>query len=98
MDRLVHASLYDGLKMAGVRPIRFRHNDMTHLADLLSHHQSQRGPRFILTESIFSMDGDRADLPTLVTLAEEHHALLYVDSSCYGGLGPQDADYVRTQV
>lgn len=90
VDRLVHASLYDGLKMAGLRPIRFRHNDMAHLADLLTRHAAHRGPRFILTESVFSMDGDRADLPTLVTLAEKHHALLYVDEAhATGLLGPQ---------
>lgn len=90
VDRLAHASMHEGLKAAGVRQIRFRHNDMQHLADLLRKHEGEPGPRVIVTESVFSMDGDRADLPTLCDLAERHGCFLYVDEAhATGVLGPQ---------
>ncbi|MGC2855499.1 8-amino-7-oxononanoate synthase [Novispirillum sp. DQ9] len=91
-DRLNHASMHEGLQTAGVRQIRFRHNDMGHLADLLRRDAATHGPRFIVTESVFSMDGDRADLLTLADLAEQHGAFLYVDEAhATGVLGPRGA-------
>ncbi|SOD96671.1 8-amino-7-oxononanoate synthase [Caenispirillum bisanense] len=89
-DRLAHASMHEGLKAAGVRQIRFRHNDLQHLADLLEKHAGEPGPRFIVTETVFSMDGDRADLPALCDLAERFGCFLYVDEAhATGVLGPQ---------
>jgi 8-amino-7-oxononanoate synthase len=90
-DRLVHASMHEGLRVAGVRPRRFRHNDLGHLRELL---EQPAGPglRLILTESVFSMDGDRADLPGLAALARQHGAFLYVDEAhATGVLGPSGA-------
>ncbi|WP_404378963.1 8-amino-7-oxononanoate synthase [Caenispirillum salinarum] len=90
VDRLAHASMHEGLKAAGVRQIRFRHNDMAHLEDLLRKREGEPGPRFIVTESVFSMDGDRADLPALCDLAERFGAFLYVDEAhATGVLGPE---------
>jgi 8-amino-7-oxononanoate synthase len=91
-DRLVHASMYEGLGQAGARPQRFRHNDLEHLAQLLERHGPQSSFRMILTESVFSMDGDRADLPALAALARRHAAFLYVDEAhATGVLGPGGA-------
>jgi 8-amino-7-oxononanoate synthase len=88
-DRLIHASLHHGCRAAGVRQWRFRHNDLDHLEDLLKARAGLPGRRFIVTESVFSMDGDRADLPALATLAERHDAFLYVDEAhATGVLGP----------
>lgn len=90
VDRLAHASMHQGLKAAGVRQIRFRHNDMAHLESLLEARRDEPGPRFIVTESVFSMDGDRADLPTLCDLAERFDCFLYVDEAhATGVLGPE---------
>ena len=87
-DRLIHASLHAG--SAGRRQIRFRHNDMGHLAALLDEHRDAAGPRLIVTESVFSMDGDRADIAALATLARTHDAFLYIDEAhATGVLGPQ---------
>ncbi|BDU71698.1 aminotransferase class I/II-fold pyridoxal phosphate-dependent enzyme [Mesoterricola silvestris] len=90
IDRLAHASMYEGLRLAGIRAQRFRHNDVAHLRELL-----ERGGgtfRMILTESVFSMDGDRADLPALADLAAAHGAFLYVDEAhATGVLGPGGA-------
>lgn len=84
-DRLMHASLYQGCAAAGLRPVRFRHNDMAHLAELLASHEGD-GLRIILTESVFSMDGDRADMQALHALAHAHNALLCVDEAHATGI------------
>jgi 8-amino-7-oxononanoate synthase len=89
-DRLIHASLHQGCRAAGTREIRFHHNDLTHLESLLEKHAQQDGQKFILTESIFSMDGDRADLFALCDLADKYEAFLYVDEAhATGVLGPK---------
>ncbi len=91
-DRLNHASMHEGLRTAGVRQIRFRHNDLDHLESLLRRYADAAGPRFIVTESVFSMDGDRADLAGLCDLAERHGCFLYVDDAhATGVLGPGGA-------
>lgn len=90
MDRLNHASLHQGCLSAGVRQIRFRHNDLAHLETLLQRHHDDKGLAFIITESIFSMDGDRADLAGLRRLADRFNAFLYVDEAHATGVwGPQ---------
>jgi len=91
-DRLNHASLHHGCQAAGVRQIRFRHNDLDHLESLLVQRAGQPGARFIVTESVFSMDGDRCDVAALAQLAERHGAFVYLDEAhATGVLGPQGA-------
>ena len=88
-DRLIHASMHAGLAMAGVRQHRFRHNDLDHLEVLLAEKGTAAPARLILTESVFSMDGDRADLSRLAALAERYDAALFVDEAhATGVLGP----------
>ncbi|MCE2574525.1 8-amino-7-oxononanoate synthase [Komagataeibacter sp. FNDCR2] len=89
-DRLNHASLHHGCMAAGVRQIRFRHNDLAHLDSLLAQHAAQPGMRVIVTESVFSMDGDRTDIGRLCAIARAHGAFTYVDEAhATGVLGPQ---------
>ncbi len=90
-DRLVHASIHHGCAAAGVRQKRFRHNDLAHLGELLAA-EADAPARIVLTESVFSMDGDRADVAGLAALAREHDALLVVDEAhATGVLGPGGA-------
>jgi 8-amino-7-oxononanoate synthase len=89
-DALNHASIVHGCRAARAQTQVFRHNDLDHLEDMLRRHAGKPGRRLILTESVFSMDGDRADLPALLQLAERHGAALYVDEAHASGvLGPQ---------
>ncbi len=62
-DELNHSSLVTGARLGGARKILFRHNNMAHLAEVLAAHAGAPGRRFIVTESVFSMDGDRSRPP-----------------------------------
>lgn len=88
-DKLNHASMHLGCKTAGIRQIRYLHKDVDHLQQLLERERHTKGPRFILTETIFSMDGDQAPINEIAQLAKEHDALLIVDDAHGAGLfGP----------
>lgn len=90
-DRLVHASLLDAIALSRARLIRFRHNDVDHLATLLSR-TTASGQRLIVTESVFSMDGDLAPLGDIAALAERYEAMLLVDEAHATGIfGPGGA-------
>ena len=81
-DKLVHASIVDGIGLSKARCIRYRHNDYEQLERLVSESASQYEAVFIVTESIFSMDGDECDLPRLVALKKHYpNIYLYVDEA-----------------
>ena len=81
-DKLVHASIIDGILLSGAPFQRYRHNDYNQLETLLKKNAGQYEQLFIVTESIFSMDGDVADLRRLVELKKSYpNVCLYVDEA-----------------
>jgi len=79
-DRLCHASLLDGCRLSGAELRRYRHGDVAHLQSLLAKRTSSR-KTLIVTDGVFSMDGDLAPLPDIVPLAERYGATLLVDDA-----------------
>ena len=83
-DKLVHASMIDGIRLSTAQYVRYRHNDLQHLEQLLQkYHQDEQIERVIVvTESIFSMDGDETDLAALAQLKQRFaKTMLYVDEA-----------------
>ena len=85
-DELNHASIVDGCRLSRARVEVYRHADVTHLEDLLKSCSSRR--KIVVTDSVFSMDGDIAPLPDLVTVKERHGAILVVDDAHATGVLP----------
>ena len=90
-DKLVHASLIDGIRLSSAKCIRYRHNDLKQLERLLAENHAAYRQVIVVTESIFSMDGDIADLKELVRLKQMYeNVLLYVDEAhAFGARGEQ---------
>lgn len=83
-DKLVHASMIDGIRLSTAKHVRYRHNDLNHLDQLLhKYHVDEKFDRIIVvTESIFSMDGDETDLAELVRIKQQFSkVMLYVDEA-----------------
>ena len=81
-DKLVHASMIDGIRLSQCAFFRYRHNDYEHLKNLLEKNAGKFDRTFIVTESVFSMDGDVADLKHLVQLKKQFpNTYLYVDEA-----------------
>lgn len=90
-DRQVHRSVIQGVQGLRAPFQRFRHNDLNHLEQVLMHHRRLGTQRIVIvTETIFSMDGDRAEIAELVALADRYGAILYLDDAHgFGVVGHQ---------
>lgn len=77
-DKLIHASIHDGMRLSNAEATSFRHNDLDHLRNQLGR---TKGNRFVVVESVYSMDGDRAPLEDLVTMSIEENFYLVVDEA-----------------
>jgi glycine C-acetyltransferase len=83
-DRLVHASIVDGIRLAKAMHDTYKHRDMAHLEQKLQEHQDRR-IRVIITDGVFSMDGDLAPMDEICALAEQYNALVFLDDSHASG-------------
>ena len=87
-DKFNHASLNDAMQLSRAKVYRYRHNDLAQLAQLLE--KSGSGRKLVITDAVFSMDGDLAPLPELLALCEQHDAWLLIDDAHgFGVLGAQ---------
>jgi 8-amino-7-oxononanoate synthase len=94
-DRLNHASIYDGCRLAGAKTYRFKHNDSNHLETLLKKHRGAYRQALIVVESIYSMDGDRCPLKEIAALRNRFDCLLMVDEAhATGVFGPRGAGII----
>lgn len=82
-DKLIHASLIDGIRQISAKHFRFRHNDLNHLKDILKKLvlNQKKAKKLIVVESIYSMDGDGPNFKELLDLASTYQCLLLVDES-----------------
>lgn len=91
MDRLCHASLLDGARLSGARIERFKHQDLGHAEDILIRLREKHKQIWMVSEGLFSMDGDLCSVRDLVELKEKHGAFLIVDEAhsmgIYGNQG-----------
>ncbi|MBF0329119.1 MAG: 8-amino-7-oxononanoate synthase [Nitrospirae bacterium] len=77
-DELNHASIIDGCRLSSAKKVIYRHADIEHLNELMDQHE---GKKIIVTESVFSMDGDIAPVAALHRICKNHDALLYLDDA-----------------
>lgn len=85
-DELNHASIIDGIKLSKADKAIFRHSDMAHLEELLKEKRENYNNVLIITDGVFSMDGDLAKLPEIVELAEKYKCMTYVDDAHGSGV------------
>ncbi len=83
-DRLVHASIVDGMRLCAAVRDTYKHASLSHLEEKLQEHQDKRR-RLVITDGVFSMDGDLAPLAGIVELAEKYDAMVFVDESHASG-------------
>ena len=81
IDELAHACLWGGAQLSGARVLMFRHNDVDHLRALLAQHRAAHPRALVLTDGVFSMDGDLAPLPALSRVARLYDAWLMSDDA-----------------
>jgi len=97
-DRLSHASIIDGVRQSGAKLFRFGHNDLNHLDSLLKSNRHKFKNGLIVTETVFSMDGDKPPLKGLVSIKDKYGCFLMVDEAHATGIfGRSGAGVVEEQ-
>ena len=96
-DELCHASIRDGIQLSLAKSYKFKHNNLENLEDLILRFQSETIEIYIVTESVFSMDGDSPDIKNIALLSKKHKALLVVDEAhALGVLGEKGEGLVQS--
>lgn len=95
-DEYNHSCLQQGAKVSQAKVYSYRHNNVQHLQELLQAHRGQYRRSLIVTETLFSMDGDCCPLPAILDLAEQYHSMVLVDEAHANGVfGQQGAGWVQ---
>src|SRR5213082_4183811 len=85
-DELNHASIIDGARLSRAKILVFRHKDIAHAEEQLAAVKDQPGRKLIITDGVFSMDGDIGPLPALCNLAEKYGAIMMIDDAHSSGV------------
>jgi len=97
-DRLNHASIVDGIRLSSAKLFRFKHNNATHLKELLERERHNYSNAFIITETVFSMDGDISPLKDIVLLKEKYDCMVMVDEAHATGIfGPNGSGIAQKE-
>ncbi|GIZ15938.1 aminotransferase class I/II-fold pyridoxal phosphate-dependent enzyme [Capnocytophaga catalasegens] len=80
-DQYIHTSIRDGISLSHAKALKFKHNDLSHLEELLSRYTPSYNAVYVATESVFSMDGDSPNLEQMVLLCKKYKAFLIVDEA-----------------
>lgn len=80
-DEYIHASIRDGLRLSNAKSFKFRHNDPCHIENLIGRHKRGEAEVYIVTESVFSMDGDCPDFEKFLAVAEKYNCRLVIDEA-----------------
>lgn len=94
-DRLIHSSLIDGAKLSNAKILRFKHNNLAHCEEILKQNRHLFKKCLLITETVFSMDGDVGKIPELLQLAKKYDCLLISDDA--HGLGLVEFDVEKNQ-
>lgn len=98
-DKRIHASIHQGIQLAGCKQIRFHHQDLDHLQQRLEHTKEDPRAKFVFVESLYGMEGSVTDLISLKALCDHYQAFLYVDEAHAVGLyGEQGEGFCQPQV
>ena len=93
-DELIHASIRDGIQLSNAKAYKFKHNDLENLNEILQ--RIQHDTIYVVTESVFSMDGDSPDLKNLVAVCKQNNAYLIIDEAhALGVFGENGAGMVQ---
>ncbi len=80
-DELIHASIRDGIQLSSAKSYKFKHNNLQNLDEMLKRVQHNESDVYIVTESVFSMDGDSPDLFAISEISKKHNAYLIIDEA-----------------
>lgn len=97
-DKLNHSSLYQAVFLSKAELKRYHHNDSNHLESLLREYQNDPRPKFIVTETVFGMDGDIAPIEEIAALAKKFNAFLYLDEAHATGVFGSDGYGLSTAI
>ncbi len=97
-DELSHASIRDGIQLSKAKAYKFQHNDLEDLEHLILRFKTESTEIYIVTESVFSMDGDTPNIQELVLLCEKYDCFLVIDEAhALGVFGDKGAGLIQTQ-